>query len=179
MTRAAVLASTVALLLVAADASAQDRPDFSGRWTLIADADAPGGGGGGMGGGGMGGGMGGRGGGMFGGLGQEATITQDAQRLTITRTTPMGEIQQSYNLDGSPSTNTLSFGQMSVDQVSRASWDGNRLVITTSMDMGGNAVETRMVLSLNAQGNLEVEFTAPGRGGGPPTPMTLRYQKAQ
>ena len=99
MRRMSWLATAAAAALFVAGLSAQGKPDFSGKWTLVpaaapagAPAAAPGGGGppggggapggGGRGGGGRGGGGGGRGGGGF--CGQECTIAQDATSLTIT-----------------------------------------------------------------------------------------------
>jgi hypothetical protein len=57
--------------------------------------------------------------------------------------------------------------------VSPAARQGSRLVITTQ-GANGNTV---MALSLNAQGQLVVETTAPGRGGGAPTTTTQTYTK--
>lgn len=164
MKRAAVLASALALMLCYADVSAQT-PDFSGGWTMVAPAgggDAPP----------AGGGRGGRGGGR-GGLGMTATIAQTATQLTITRTLGGTEVASVYNLDGSQSTNTLSFGGQSFDQISTAAWNGSNLVVTTQ----GQAGDTTMTLSLNAEGQLVVETTGPGRGGGAPTTTTQTYNK--
>ncbi|HWP03859.1 MAG TPA: hypothetical protein VNL96_10410 [Gemmatimonadaceae bacterium] len=157
---------TLALAAVAVLATAlpaQQKPSFAGQWTLIADPNAPPGRG--------------RGGGMFGGLGQAATITQDEKTITITRTTQAGEIKYVYNLDGSESKNTVTMGGNAVELVSHAKWEGDKLVITTTTQMGGNPVEIRMVLSLDAEGNLVVENTAPGRGGGGPVTTTTKYKK--
>jgi hypothetical protein len=139
MRRTAILASVAAVTLTAA-VLAQTTPNFAGTWTLVPDANAPAGG------------RGGRGGGMM-GLGQQATITQDAKTLTIVRTTQAGEVKSVYNLDGSKSTNKISFGENSFEQVSVAKWDGARLVITTSSNFQGNAFETTMRFSLEG-GNL-------------------------
>jgi hypothetical protein len=106
-----------------------------------------------------------------------ATISQDASTLTIVRTTGAGEVRAVYNLDGSESRNTVQGRGGPMEQVSRASFNGSRLVITTQQNFGGNMVETTMSLSLDAQGNLVVESTAPGRGGGAPTTTTMRYRK--
>jgi hypothetical protein len=111
------------------------------------------------------------------GLGMGGTIAQDAATLTITRTTPAGGVRTVYRLDGSESRNSFTMGGgNTVESVSRARWDGNKLVITSTTDVQGNAVETTMALALDGE-NLVVESTAPGRGGGAPMPMTLRYTK--
>jgi hypothetical protein len=178
MQRAAAVLGTLAVLVAAADLSAQNRPDLAGQWTIVADAGAPpagappgGGARGGRGGGG-------RGMGAVAGLGQQATIVQSGNTLTITRTSPMGEVRTVYNLDGSESRNSAAMGRGgdAVEQVSRAAWDGDKLVITTTMSMGGNNVETTMSLSLDASGNLVVESAGMGRGGAGGT-TTTRYTK--
>jgi len=162
MRKAAVFMGAIALIMGATTASAQGK-NFAGTWTVVADpaapAPAPG-----------------RGGGR--GLGQGATIAQDAKTLTVTRTTQNGEIKQVYNLDGSDSKNTLTMGGNSVEQVSKAKWDGDKLVITTTMNFNGNASESTMVLQLDASGQLVVESTGAGRGGGPPTTTKMTYKKA-
>jgi hypothetical protein len=66
---------TLAAILLTTVASAQT-PNFAGKWTLVPDPAATGG--------------------MGGGLGQEATITQDATSITIKRTTQMGEFTSTY-----------------------------------------------------------------------------------
>jgi hypothetical protein len=110
-------------------------------------------------------------------LGMAATITQTATQLTIVRTTGAGEVRSIYNLDGSESRNTVQGRNGATEQVSRARFDAGKLVITTTANFGGTPVETTMALSLNAQGQLVVENTAPGRGGGAPTTTTLNYTK--
>src|SRR5688572_29736937 len=84
------LLTGVATVTLVAGLAAQAKPDFSGKWTLVPDANAaaapaPGGGGGGRGGGRGG------GGGQF--CGQECTVAQDGTSLTVTRTTPAGEVK--------------------------------------------------------------------------------------
>jgi hypothetical protein len=164
--RSSAVLMAVAVVVSASAAAAQDHPDFSGKWTLIADANAGGGGGGG-----------GRGRGGMGGLGQEATITQDGSTLTITRTTQMGEVKSVYKLDGSDSKNTMALGGNSMESVSQAKWDGKKLVITTHLDFNGNAIETSMTLSLDESGNLVLESSNPGRGGGAAMTVAQKYKK--
>jgi hypothetical protein len=66
-------------------------------------------------------------------------------------------------------------GGNAVEAVSRARWEGTKLIITTTTNVGGTAVENTMSLSLDGQ-NLVVESTGMGRGGGATT-MTMRYRK--
>ena len=156
--------SAIAMLaFVAATVVAQTPPNFAGKWTLVADPNAaPAGGGRGM-----------------GGLGQEATIAQDASSLTITRTTPVGTFTSTYKLDGSESKNTLNMQGNAIDQVSKAKWDGGKLLVNTTMNFNGNPVETSMVMSLDTTGNLVVETTRPDfQGGGAPVTVKVTYKKS-
>jgi hypothetical protein len=153
MTRVLTLVAVAAMSIAAAQAP----PNFAGKWTLVADPNAPAG---------------------MGGLGQEANITQDASTLTITRTTQMGTFTSNYKLDGSESKNTLNIQGNSVDQVSTAKWDGGKLLVNTKMDFGGNPVELTMVMSLDPSGNLLVESTRPDfQGGGAPVTTKMSYKK--
>lgn len=164
MRRNALIVGALSLVFAASVAQAQDKPNFAGSWTRVDDPNAPA--------------AGGRGGGR-GGLGMAATLTQDAKTLTITRTTQAGEIKTVYNLDGSDSKNTMMMGRSgnSVEQISKATWEGNTLVVTTNYTMGENAITTTQKFSLDASGQLVVATTSPGRGGGEPVTTTLTYKK--
>jgi opacity protein-like surface antigen len=160
MKRATTLAAA-AVLLMAALLSAQAPPNFAGKWTLVPDPNAPAGGGRGM-----------------GGLGQAATIVQDASTLTITRTTQMGEFTSTYKLDGSESKNTLNFNGNAIEQLSKAKWDGGKLIVNTTMNFDGNPVETSMIMSVDGAGNLNIESTRPDfQGGGAPVTTKATYKK--
>jgi Spy/CpxP family protein refolding chaperone len=151
---------------------AQAKPDFSGSWVMdpavaAAPAGAPAGGGGGGRGGGRGGGA---------GFGPQFTAKQDAKMLTIERTQGDATVSAMYMLDGSESKNTVAGRGGQTEQVSKATWDGDKLVIVTTINAGGNNIEQRRVLSMDG-GNLVIEQTAPGRGGGEPTTTRLVYKK--
>ena len=172
LARVGVIAAAV--LAVATLAWAQ-KTDFSGTWTLDPEASgaAPGGApGGGGGGGGRGGGRGGMGGGIGFACANECTIAQDATTLTVTRTGPQGELKSVFKLDGTESTNSMAMGENKMDFKSKAVWEGSKLVITTTGDMGGNPFESKATLSLDASGNLVVERSG-GRGAQP----TQTYKK--
>lgn len=154
---ARVAVSTVAILAVATLAWAQ-RPDFSGTWTLDADASGVAAGGPGGGGGGRGGGR----GGMM-GLGQTATVKQSADTLTVERTIAANKIVSTYKLDGSESRNTMmGRGGNQVEAVSVAKWDSQTLTITTKQEMGGQTIESTQRWSL--AGNVLTIETTSARG---------------
>jgi len=172
---AAMLGAAAMVLLVSSTVSAQ-APNLSGTW--VADAPAGGaaaGGGGGGGGGGRGGGGG--GGGAF-NCGQECTIVQDAKTLTIKR--PAGAQGAApadvvLMLDGSDSKITMpgrQGGEPTVT-VAKAKVEGNKIVVTRSVDMGGTAVTSTQTISLDA-GKLTI-VTNSGREGA--TPQTRTYSK--
>jgi hypothetical protein len=163
MRRNALIIGALSLIVAAAPAIAQDKPNFSGSWTLVVDPNAAGGGGG----------RGGRGGA---GLGQAATLTQDATTLTVTRQTQNGEVKMVYNLDGSDSKNMAMGRGGQTEQVSKAAWDGNKLVISTTLTMGENTVTRTQTFALDATGQLTVTVSGPGRGG-EVTTTTQTYKK--
>src|SRR5687768_6818751 len=135
LARVGVIAAAV--LAVATLAWAQ-KTDFSGTWTLDAEASgapaggAPGGGGGG----------GGRGGGR-GGLGQGGMVKQTATELTVERQMGENKVTATYKLDGTESKNSMmGRGGAAVEAVSVAKWEGPALVIVTKTDMGNGPQES-------------------------------------
>jgi hypothetical protein len=173
MQRISTLLMAAALVLFAFGyASAQDHPNFSGSWTLDpSSAPAPAGGAGG------GGGRGGRGGGGGAGFGQAFNAQQTDEALTISRMQGDQTVTLTYKLDGSESTNAVpGRGGEPQDQVSKATWEGDKLAITTTLNFGGNSVEQKRVLSMDGD-DLVVEQTNPGRGGGEATTVRLVYKK--
>ena len=158
-----ILVTAVALAFVTASLAAQ--ANFAGKWTMDpATAPAPPAGGGG------------RGGGRGGMLGPELTITQDAGNLTLEY---MGggqapaPVKLVYKLDGTESKNMMMGRGGQMEQVSKAAWAGQSLVITTTTGAG----ELKRTLSLEG-GNLVVETAAPGRDGGPGMTSKVAYKKA-
>ena len=168
MRRNFLVVAVVLMFGAAASLAAQAKPDFSGKWVMDpASAPAPPAGAGGGGGGGRGGG---RGGGA--GFGQEFTAAQDATTLTITRMQGDQTVTAAYKLDGSESKNTVAGRGGQQEQVSKATWDGARLVIVTTTQAG----EQRRTISMEG-GNMVIETSQPGRDGGAPTTAKLVYKK--
>jgi hypothetical protein len=171
MKRMTAVLSAAAVVLATSFVFAQAKPSFAGKWVreapaAAAPAPAPGGGG--------------RGGGRGGGFGQEVTITQDATTITLEWMQPgrggaEGAPQKRvYKLDGTDSVNNvMGRGGEAAPQTSKAVWEANKLVITTTTPFG----EQKQALSLNGA-DLNVEQTAAGRDGGAPTTTTIVYKKA-
>jgi hypothetical protein len=155
LARVGVIAAAV--LAVATLAWAQ-KTDFSGTWTLDAEASgapaggAPGGGGGG----------GGRGGGR-GGLGQGGMVKQTATELTVERQMGENKVTATYKLDGTESKNSMmGRGGAAVEAVSVAKWEGPALVIVTKSDMGNGPQESTQKWTL--AGNVLTIETTNARG---------------
>ena len=160
LARVGVIAAAV--LAVATLAWAQ-KTDFSGTWTLDAEASgAPAGGAPAGGAPGGGGGGGGRGGGR-GGLGQGGTVKQTATELNVERTVGENKVTATYKLDGTESKNSMmGRGGAPVESVSTAKWEGPALVIVTKTDMGNGPQESTQKWSL--AGNVLTIETTNARG---------------
>jgi hypothetical protein len=121
-----VLLAFAAAVVLPFTARAQMKTDFSGTWTLDASkSDAPGG---------------------RGGRGPQGpvTIKQSASEITIGQAT--------YKLDGSESVNQLQGRGGMMEAKSKAHWDGAKLVIETTRDIGGNSVTSTETRTLSADG---------------------------
>jgi len=167
---------------------AQTRPDFSGRWTSEPEPPAAataargaqagaarGGGRGGI-------------GDMGSGWGSPITIAQDAARLTVeyaffARGDMQPPLRFVYALDGSETKNPVMMGRGIQVQISKAAWEGDKLVITTVHSFTNPAngqperVEVKQTLSLESPSSLIVETTRGGVSGGPATTTKTVYRK--
>ena len=171
----------LALMMLGAVASAQARPDFSGRWTSDPDPTAKA----------ATEGRGGRGqarGDMGSGWGSTITITQDASRLTVEYAFfGRGDMQRplrfEYTLDGSETKNSVMMGRGVQSQTSTAKWDGDTLVITTRHPFTDPATgkpataEVMQALTLESPTALVVETTRAGVLGGATTKTRTVYRK--
>jgi hypothetical protein len=173
---------------LAASVTAQTPPDFSGRWILAPDPPSTAQ-------------RGGAPGTMGTGWGADITVTQDAATLTIeyarfARSDMQPPTRLVYWLNGSESRNSINMGRGPQEQVSKAAWDGSKLVITTvhaftvssSRDSAPSAKappgdktamtsETRYVLWLESPAALAIETTYSGVLGGPPLTTKAVYRK--
>lgn len=160
MQRRALFLAAGVLFAGAAPLRAQ-APNFAGTWTVIVDPNAPARGAGG------------------GGGAAPLSITQDSKALTISRTTPNGEMKTVYNLDGTDSKNMMGGRGGPTEVLSHAKWDGSKLVVTSTRDFNGTTVTTTAAYSLDASGNLVIATTRPPRGGaGDPVTTTQSYKQS-
>jgi hypothetical protein len=169
-------------LLVALFFTAQPPADFSGRWTLEAPAvattpavpgtpataAAPGD--------------------MGSGWGSPLTIAQDATRISVeyvvfSRYDLQPPLTFTYPLDGSVGRNTVVMGRGEQVESSKARWEGQTLVITTTLDVVDRGAgkpftaEVTRKLSLESPTTLVVEVTRPGVLGGPASTTRSIYRK--
>ncbi len=146
-------AAIAIILAVGFAASAEDKPNFSGKWVAVGAQPAAENAGGS--------GPGGRRAPQP-GYGPEFTVKQDAKTLTITRG---GQSQTlTFNLDGSESKITMTRDGQQIEQISTAKWEGNTLVIVTQLNFQGNTRVQRRVLSKDGD-KLVIDQTSPGRNG--------------
>jgi len=144
----------VVAVATAASAQQQKKPDFSGSWTLDQNASDLGGGGGG-------------GRGMMAG---PMTVKHSGDTLSVERSFGDNKMTSTYKLDGSESTNQMmGRGGQSVEAKSTAKWDGDKLVITTRREMGGNTVETTETWTVSGS-----TLTIESKGGRGPSKRVYR-----
>ena len=157
MRRVTAILSVAAVVLMAAGLVAQAKPSFAGEWKIAADPATDGGGG------------------RGGGPGIDLTITQDAAAMTA-EYRAVGQapapVKLTYKLDGSVTRNMMAGGGAPTEQVSKAMWAANKLVVTTTT----GAAEEKRTFSMEG-GNLVVETSAPARNGGAPNITKVTYQR--
>ena len=143
--------------------------DFSGQWTADPPAvKSPGD--------------------MGSGWSASIAITQDERQLVVeemlfSRYDLQPPVRTVYALDGSESRNAVMTGYATQVRVSRAKWDGDALVITTTypaVDPGTGQSFTSEIsqrLTLDAPGVLVIAVTRSGALGGKPTAAKTIYRK--
>ena len=147
----------IGAVLLGVTLSGQAKPSFAGKWALVQDANAAAGG-------------------MM--VSAQMTVAQDEKTITVTTTGQMGEIKTVYNLDGTEAKSPLEFNGMSIDRVTKASWDGAKLVLVATSDFQGTKFETKQIWALGADGTLTMDSTRPDfQGGGAPVTTKLTYKK--
>lgn len=143
------------MILTAAAAAAQDKPDFTGTWKLAGEAPD-----------------------QF--TPSQIVVAKDATLLTVTTTGQMGEFRTTYKLDGTPGPSPLDFQGNTIDRTTKMTWNDNKLTLTAASDMNGQAFEVKSVVTAGPEGAMIVETTFPDfQGGGGPITTKATYKKAQ
>jgi hypothetical protein len=156
MRRVTAILSVAAVVLMAAGLVAQAKPSFAGEWKIVADPDSGGG---------------------RGGPGIDLTITQSATAMTVEYRAggrAPAPVKLTYNLDGSVSKNMTAGGGggAPTEQVSKAMWVGNNIVVTTTTGAG----EGKRTFSTEG-GYLVVQTSAPARDGRAPNVTKVTYKR--
>ena len=142
------------VLLAAAAAGAQDKPNFAGTWKLSEPAQPE----------------------MF--MASKLVVSQDASLFTLVATNEMGEFKTTYNVDGSAGRSPLDFNGMTIDRQTKMTWNDNKLTLTTQSEMNGQVTEFKSVMSMRPDGAMAVESTFPDfQGGGGPITQKAVYKK--
>jgi hypothetical protein len=156
------LSSAILCVLLVAPVSAQQVPDFSGKWQRADGND------------------------IGSGWGDVITVKQESSRLEVDyvffapddRQAPL---QFVYDLAGHETRNSVMMGRGVQTQTSHANLIGERLEIVTlhELTVEGRPVrsEVRQLLSLDAQDTLIVEVTRAGVLGGPATTSRSVYRR--
>jgi hypothetical protein len=151
----ALSALFVCLVLLGAPLAGQDKPSFAGTWKLFDPATPD----------------------QF--TPTVMKVVQDATTVTVTTNAQIGEFKTSYKLDGSEAPSPLDFNGMTIDRMTRLTWEGNKLLLITTSKMEGQSLEFKSVWSLTPDGALATETTIPDfQGGGGPITMKATYKKS-
>lgn len=143
----AILSAALAIAFVVG-VSAQDKPDFTGKWKPDPGRSK-----------------------TIGGLGPAQTITVEGSKMTIIRTVAGNSSSTVYMLDGTPSKNNLSKDGVEIEQIYSSKWEDNVLV-TTITTGNSTRIERR---SIEADGTMKIgsTITVQGKPVSPP-PLVLK-----
>ena len=152
----------VGLLTANAETRATAAVDFSGRWVFVSAAPV-------------------RPGYEQFWLGTEATITQTPSTLSIRRLTPLPQRDARFALGGDETQNEYVVNGQRLIRNSRATWNGNSLLISTDTALPDGQTYLSNILrwSLDADGMLVIGDTEIcGRGECPSVLTTVKFKKA-
>jgi hypothetical protein len=169
----------ITVALFAMTVMAQAKPDFSGRWTSEPEAKTtePGSGPSAA-----------RTGDMGSGWGTTPTFTQTAERLTVeymffARGDMQPPLRFVYALDGAETKNSVMLGRGIQIQTSKTTWEGDKLIISTTHIFDNPATgqpmktEVKQTLTLASPTQLIVETTRGGVLGAPAATTRTVYRK--
>jgi hypothetical protein len=150
MGRVTALLSVAAIVSMTAAVVAQAKPSFAGDWMMLG-ADGRG------------------------DPGTTLTIAQSATAMTLEyggcgQAPASGKV--TYTLDGSVSKNVVAGrgGGAPTEQIAKATWAGDKVVLTASTAAG----EEKRTFSMTGD-NLVIETSAPARSGGAPKVIKATY----
>lgn len=145
------LCGLTVILVLGVVSHAQTRPNFSGHWVQISPED---------------------------GAGAEQFIKHDATTLATAHDSEGGGHNVTYTLDGSEQRTTMASHDSQIVTISRATWQGNTLVITASTTYpDGRKMTGNDTWSIDAEGHLVIDLDR--TLAGQPIKMKLVHKKIQ
>jgi hypothetical protein len=132
--------------------AAQEKPDFSGRWIVVTPE-------------------------RF--AGREQVVTHDAKALTTEYPDVTPPRKTVVLLDGYEHRGTVASRVGEVVTLTRAAWEGGKLVIYTATSYpNGMKTTSKETWSFDAPGRLVIDSTESGPGGAPGPSSTIVLKKA-
>ena len=148
--RRATALFTLIVCSAAVAIAAQTKPNFSGTWVVVTPAD---------------------------GAGQEEEVRHTATTLSTGHASEGGGHSATYKLDGSESRNSITSHGQEIVTLSKALWDGDKVVITNATTYpDGRKLESKETWSLDSTGRLVIEMSMTMTGM-PPQSMTVVHRK--
>ena len=154
MTEVTEMAKCLRLLVLIAlfgvSAAAQEKPNFTGTWIVVAPAE---------------------------GAGQEQEVRHTPTTLSKGHGSEGGGHSATYKLDGTESRNELTSHGQPIVTLSKALWDGDKVVITSATTYpDGRKLDTKEIWSLDSTGRLVIEMSMTMTGM-PAQSMTVVHRK--
>ena len=150
MKRLAMAPLTLIVFVTVSAMAAQSKPNFTGTWVAISPAEA---------------------------AGEEQEVRHTATTLSTGHASEGGGHHATYKLDGSESRNELTSHGEKIVTISKAAWDGDKVVITSAtVYPDGRKLDSKESWSLDSTGRLIVEFTE-AMTGQPARSTTIVHRK--
>jgi len=145
------ITSVLALsICIAAVVIAQQRPNFTGKWTAVSPADAGGG---------------------------VQTITHTENKLSIVHGSSGDDHNLEFILDGKEHRTVMATHGSEIVTLYTATWNGDRLtMLSKSTYPNGNVLDQAQIWSLDAKGQLVIDLTETFTGR-PKSTMQIVHKK--
>jgi hypothetical protein len=107
----------------------------------------------------------------------EIKVMQNDKTLTLSSATQPGDVRVAFALDGSETRTALTTKDAAIELFSRAAWNGDQLVITTTASWNGNAFASTTIFHLDQSGDLIAETVSTGGQPVARVSGTTRFKK--
>lgn len=141
----------VAAVVLTGAVSAQQKPNFSGRWAVVSPPK---------------------------GVGEIQVVAQDETTLSFYFLSAGANHRTVYQLDGVERRLGIP-GQASITTMVKAGWEGNRIVVSTNDSYPtGAKIQSKDVWSIDAQGRLVIDHTESDQNGHSETKQMTLVKKS-